>query len=306
MELYKKYRPKKLKDVLGQEGAITTLQVKLKRKNVPHTILFHGPSGCGKTTLARIMRRALKCSKADFYEINGADKNGIELVREIRSRMMSAPLDGLCRVWLIDECHKLSSAAQDGFLKLLEDTPRHVYFFLCTTNKQKVKPTIRTRSTEIFVKSLTPAVLSKVLADVCKAEKITLPKKVKEKILEIADGSGRKALVLLDQVYQVEDSKMMSVIEEATAEVQGITIARALISPSTNWKKMAQILKDTSTEDPESIRWMVLGYCRAVLLGGGKLADRAFIIIDAFSHHFYDTKHAGLAAACYEVITEGK
>src|SRR5688572_25883760 len=141
MELYKKFRPKTLKGVVGQEGAVSSLQSMIDKGRLPHTILFSGPSGCGKTTIARILKGILECSDLDFFEINCADFKGIDMVRDIRRYVGIPPLHGKSRVWLIDEAHQLTKDAQNAFLKLLEDTPKHAYFMLATTDPQKLLPT---------------------------------------------------------------------------------------------------------------------------------------------------------------------
>jgi len=302
-ELYKKYRPKTFNKVLGQSSSVKVLQTFIKKNKVPHTLLFTGPSGCGKTTLARILRKELKCGKHDFTELDCADFRGIEMVRNIRSHIHQAPISGECRVWIIDECHKLTNEAQNAFLKILEDTPNHVYFMLATTDPQKLKQTIRTRSTEIVVRSLNNKSILKLLSYICKMEKIRLPEEVADKIAECSNGSARKALVFLNQIAELDDEDdMMGAIKATTAEVQAIIIAKALFNSRTKWIEMAKILKETSNEEPEQIRWMILGYAKTILLSGGKLSSRAYLIIEAFRDHFYDSKWAGLTASCYEII----
>ncbi len=306
MELYKKYRPKSLDEMIGQNNSVKILKSFLKNNALPHALLFTGPSGCGKTTLARILRKELDCGKYDFTELDCADFKGIEMVRNIRSHLNQAPISGKCRVWLIDECHKMTGDAQNAFLKMLEDTPDHVYFMLATTDPQKLKNTIKTRCTEIVVRSLNSKSMSKLLSDICTKEKTKIPEEVIEKITECGNGSARKALVLLNQIIELEDEDdMVEAIKATTAEEQAIIIARTLFNPKARWADMAKVLKETSSEEPEQIRWMVLGYAKNVLLSGGKLSGRAYLIIDAFRDHFYDSKHAGLAAAAYEVIVGG-
>ena len=305
MELYKKHRPNKLQKVIGQDDSTNILHTFVKKRKVPHALLFSGPSGCGKTTLARIMRKELKCGKNDFNELDCADFRGIEMVRSIRSRLMQAPIDGECRVWLIDECHKLTTDAQDAFLKILEDTPKHVYFMLATTDPQKLKRTIRTRCTEVSVKPLASNDLNKLLLGVCKKEGVEIPKKVIKKIIDYCEGSARKALVFLNQIIDLADKDMEDAIKESTMETQAILIARALLNPSTRWPKMASILKENQKEDPEGIRWMVLGYAKTVMLSG-KLSAQCYLILDSFRDHFYDSKFAGLIAACYEVVEKNR
>ena len=302
MELYKKHRPKKFEDLIGQSTAVRLLSKKMKSNNLPHTLLLTGPSGCGKTTVARILKRVLNCSKADYREINTADHRGIEDIREINRRMRQAPIDGDCRIWLIDEAHKLTNDAQNAFLKMLEDTPKHVYFILATTNPQKLIKTIRTRSTQIDLKSLSNKDLEKLLLSISEQEKFDLPEDVSNKIIENSDGSARTALVLLDQIIELDEEDMIDAIAKASSEQQGFAVARALHNPKIRWSAMAKILKEVEKEEAETIRWIVLGYAKKVILSCSGLEGRAYNIIDAFRDHFYDSKHAGLAAACYEVV----
>ncbi len=302
-ELYKKYRPRKLSEMVGQDSSVKMLRAFLTKSRLPHTLLFTGPSGCGKTTLARILRRKLKCGKHDFTELDCADFRGIEMVRRIRSHLLQVPISGKCRVWIIDECHKLTNDAQNAFLKMLEDTPKHVYFMLATTDPQKLKKTIRTRSTEIVVRSLSEKDMNTLLISTILLEQKKISKEVIETIIDNSNGSARKALVLLNQVINLGDKEeMIEAIKSTTAEIQANIIARALHNPRTKWNQMAKILKGTLNEEPEQIRWMVLGYARNVLLSSSKLSTRAWVIIDVFQDNFFDSKHAGLAAACYAVI----
>lgn len=304
MELYKKYRPKSFKTVIGQDHVLKSLEKMVEKKKVPHCILFTGPSGCGKTTLARILATELGCGKSDLYEVNCASFRGIDTVRDIGNRMMQAPMNGSCRVWIIDEAHRLTGDAQDAFLKILEDTPEHIYFMLATTSPQKLLRTIKTRGTEIAVKSLTIPSLKKLVDRVAKHENITLSEDVVDSIVKNSEGSARKALVFLNQIVDLANEEdMINSIESATLEKQSEHLARALMNPRATWSEIAKIIKSSDIEDPEQVRWMVLGYARSVLLNGGKLSNRAFVILDLFKDNFYDSKTAGLVHACYAVIT---
>ena len=213
-------------------------------------------------------------------------------------------LKSKCKIYLIDEAHKITSAAQDKMLKPLEDTPRHVYFLLASSEPKKLKIAIRNRCTEIKVKSLSDSDIKKLIKDISKKEGIKkLPEKVMSKLLEATDGSARKALVFLDAVMDMDnESNMIEAIKAATAEVSGFAIAQAL-HKKTNWKQMQKILQAAKGEDPESIRWIVLGYANSVLLGSWGDHNKAFRVIEAFQSHFYDCKFAGVIAACYDVLT---
>lgn len=266
--------------------------------------VFH--HNCGKTTLARILRRKIGCGDRDCTEINAAKERGIDMVRQISQRMGLSPIDGKCRVYIIDECHQLSPDAQGGLLKMLEDTPPHVYFMLATTNPEKLKKTIRTRCTPIACRALTSAELVKLVQSIVAREDSKLDDEVAERIAESSDGSARQALVLLHTVIglsTVEDQ--LAAISRADSKHEAKNICREMLNPRTSWSAVAKILKGTDG-DAESIRWQVLGYCRTVLLGGGKQAGRAAAIIEEFREPFYDSKDAGLAASCYAVMCSPK
>ena len=188
---------------------------------------------------------------------------------------------------------------------MLEDgCPSHVYFLFTTTEPQKLNGPIRNRPKEITVKPLNDKNLNKVLSNICKNERIKIDEEVTDKIIENSDGSARKALVFLDSVINLKTKQeQLNSIVTASAEVQAFEIVKALLYNSkTNWKQMAAILKATEGEEPEQLRWLILACCKTEMLKAGKFANRAYVVIDAFRDNFYDSKMAGLAAACYEVI----
>lgn len=299
-ELHLEERPNQFKQVVGQREACQQLMALAKADTgMPHCLLFVGPSGCGKTTLARIVRKKLLCGDSDFFEINAADNRGIEMVRSIQSRVGLSPIDGDTRVWLIDECHQLTADAQGAFLKLLEEPPAHVYFMLATTDPQKLKATIRTRCTEIAVRALTGAevvaLVQRVSTDRAGA---ALPDAAAEKLADIADGSARKALVLLQQIIGLDDeATMIEVLQRSDVQQAAIEIARAIMGRK-GWKAVAEILRNCD-EEPESIRYMMLSYFTKVALGGGKVADFAVDVMAEFQYNYFDTKKAGLVLSCF-------
>ena len=204
-ELYRRYRPTSFKQLIGQDDVVKSLVDLGKRNAIPHCILLTGPSGCGKTTTARILRKKLKCGDADYCEVNAAESRGIDMVRGIQQRMMLAPIAGDCRVWCIDESHKISSDGMSAMLKMLEDTPSHVYFLLATTNPEKLLPTIKTRATEIKLKLLSPEGIEHLIKRTAKSEGVQLSEDVVISIQTHAEGSARKALVLLHAVIGIEN-----------------------------------------------------------------------------------------------------
>lgn len=303
LELYRKHRPKLLKEMIGQDTAVKTLQSLAKQGRLPHAMIISGPSGTGKTTLARIIRNKLKCGGRDFEEINGAKLNGIEMVRGIGDRMGFAPLAGKSRVWLIDEAHQMTTAAQNGLLKMLEDPPSHAYFLLATTDPQRLIKTVQNRCTRINVTEINSGDMATLLKRVTDTEGIRLTKKVITKIIVTAAGSPRSGLVLLHTVAAHDnESDQLDAIAKGDFKGEAIAICRALMKPSTKWSAMSVILKEIKAENPEGIRRLILAYFTTVLLGGGANARRAHMIINAFNENFYDTQRTGLVSACFEVV----
>jgi DNA polymerase-3 subunit gamma/tau len=301
-ELYKKYRPKTLEEVVGNRTTVKALKGYLAKGNLPHTVLLHGPSGCGKTTLGRIIRRALGCSKTDYRELNCSDFRGIDTVREISRNMTLAPIGGKCRVFLLDEVHQLSKDGQNAALKILEDTPSHVYFILCTTDPGKLLKTIVTRCCQLPVSPLDEEEASGLVQRVAKAAGVSLSKDHLDELVGAAEGSARTALVLLDKLSQLDEGERSEGLKKIKEqEAQSIELCRALIKKA-RWPEVAKILRALPAGEEESVRWAVLGYARAVLLGG---QFQAYNVICAFEQNFYDSKATGLARACYEAIHGG-
>jgi DNA polymerase-3 subunit gamma/tau len=169
--------------------------------------LLIGPSGCGKTTIARIIKRELGCSDFEYSEINAADKRGIDFIREIILDCGFLPLFGRVKLLVLDEVHQLTTEAQNALLKVLEDTPEHVYFVLCTTEPENIIETIKTRCATYRVNPLPHPEIRGLLDWVCKEEKKKVRDELLEAISKVCNGSLRQALVLLDQVIDIDDPK---------------------------------------------------------------------------------------------------
>jgi DNA polymerase-3 subunit gamma/tau len=305
MSLYLDYRPKNLDEFYGNTGTVKALKSVLNRKEkIPHAILFTGESGCGKTTLARIVAKELGCMEHDFYEMDSAHYSGVDSIRDIRQNMKFGSLSGgHCRVWLLDECHQLSTAAQNTLLKVLEDTPKHVYLILATTDPQKLLKTIINRCMIFKVSSLSDEYLSRLLNYVIENEDKEVPDSAIDHIIDNSLGSPRMALVLLDKIIDLDKRNMArTVTQAAQEESQTIELCQALLAEKP-WTVVSKILKQLNQE-PETIRRNVLGYCNSVLLN--KDNPVAAAIIYYFENSFFNSGKAGLTLACYEFIKKVK
>jgi DNA polymerase III gamma/tau subunit len=309
-ELYKRYRPKKLSDVVGQDTAISAIRKAIAAGKFPHSTLINGPTGTGKTTLMRIIRKILKCSDQDYVEINTADFRGIDTIRSLRHNMPLQPIGGDTRVIGIDECHSLSKDGQNAILKMLEDTPDHVYFILGTTDPHKLLPAVIGRCTEYKLRAISCDHLEALIKSVIEKEKLCIADGILEEVAIAAEGSARKALVILDAISKEEGEEAQKLAIQVTTvnKERAYLLASELMWPKKGWATAATLLQQMKDEEPEGIRHMVLAFARSCLVGkegkepNPRNCSRAATIINFFGTNFYDSKHAGLAFACWNVM----
>lgn len=302
MPLHLDYRPKTLEEMIGNDAIKSSLTTVLGRNDKPHSFLLHGPSGCGKTTVARIIGTIIGCDPAAVYEYNSSNTRGIDTIREIDTTCRYAPLDGDHRVYIIDECHKLTNDAQNAILKLLEDTPRHVFFILCTTEPEKLIKTIHTRCTAYQVKTLRDSEMRELLNSVLSREQVVdYPAAVLSKIIQMAEGCPRQALVMLDTVVDIlDEQKAIDVLHQSSPEdATTKQICQLLLQPHSDdkWSQMAKLIKAFDGE-AESARYAIAGYLTAVLLNSKK-NDRVSSMLEYFLQSFMYSKKSGLVAALY-------
>lgn len=309
IELYRKHRPKKLSEVIGQDDVVNCLKDMLTKGTLPHTLMFAGPSGTGKTTLARILKSRLECHDNDFCEVNCAGlEKATEYMRGVQERMSIAPMFGRTRIWYFDEVQSLSRAgfSQQAMLKMLEDTPSHVYFFLATTDPSKLHKAIRTRCTTLTLRTLSPQDMRMMITSVCEKEGEKVSEDLIDKIISVSEGSPREALVQLHKALQTEDDKKrMELVCRSDAEQLTKSLAQLLMGyPRPSWKDVVKVLErlEEAGEEVESVRHQVLGYAKKVLYSNGKSAPYAAAVISAFECEMYNSRYAGLALACYKLL----
>ena len=213
--LYRRYRPLKLDDIIGQKQVTEPLENSLKQGKVSHAYLFVGPRGCGKTSVARILAHEVNGFKyeieddyVDIIEIDGASNRGIDNIRDLREKVMIAPTTGKYKVYIIDEVHMLTKEAFNALLKTLEEPPEHAIFIMATTDAYKVPVTITSRAQTYTFKLADSETMFSHLKKICDSEKIKITDDALRVIVKRGGGSFRDSLSLLDQISTLSDAEI--------------------------------------------------------------------------------------------------
>lgn len=247
LAIYRKYRPKKFEDIIGQETIIEILKNAARLDKLAHAYLFYGPRGSGKTTTARLIAKIANCKKRqsnsdfkkqgepcnecqscaeidegkffDVIEIDAASNRGIDEIRDLKEGIKFSPAFGKYKVYIIDEAHQLTKEAFNALLKTLEEPPEHAIFILATTESEKMPVTIVSRTQRFHFKRLPLLKITEKLKFICDAEKIKTDSDALELIAASAEGSLRDAESLLDQIASLEEKIILESVENILGRV---------------------------------------------------------------------------------------
>ena len=193
--LYRKYRPKNFDEVVGQNITMKILKNAIMNDHISHAYLFYGPRGTGKTTFSKIFARNINCLNpvdgsacgtcsnclvsfsqecVDIIEIDAASNNGVDEIRDLKSKINIVPSDLLYKVYIIDEVHMLTDSSFNALLKTLEEPPEHVIFILATTDPQKIPDTIVSRCQCFSFKPIPVSTINDCLLNICNLENIDI------------------------------------------------------------------------------------------------------------------------------------
>lgn len=223
--LYRKYRPEKFEDLLGQDNITRALRNQIKKNEISHAYVFSGTRGTGKTSAAKIFSKAVNClnpidgepcnecenckaissdRSLDVVEMDAASNNGVDDIRDIKEKVVYPPQNLKYKVYIIDEVHMLSKGAFNALLKVLEEPPSHLIFILATTEIEKIPATILSRTQKYNFVRISKEKIVENLEKICKTENRSCDKKVFELIANNSDGSMRDSLSILDQLLSID------------------------------------------------------------------------------------------------------
>ncbi len=226
---YRKYRPKTFSLVYGQDTIVKTLKNIIKNNKLGHAYLFTGPRGTGKTSCAKIFAKAINCtdnndgdacnqceqcigfnnnSNPDIIEIDAASNNGVDEIREIKSKVNLVPSISKYKVYIIDEVHMLSIGAFNALLKTLEEPPEYIIFILATTEPQKLPTTVISRCQRFDFKSISPDKMKECLKNIIENENIVIDEQALDSIIINSKGGLRDAIGMLDQANTFSDGRI--------------------------------------------------------------------------------------------------
>ena len=239
---HQKYRPNNLDELVGQKFISITLKQALLTKKIAPAYLFNGPRGTGKTSSARIFAKSLNCqafdqptitpcckcdlcrqitdgSALDIIEIDAASNTGVENIREIIERARFAPTQARWKVYVIDECHMLSTAASNALLKTIEEPPSRVVFILATTNPERVLNTIKSRCQKFDFRRISPSDIFQHLSEIAEKESIKYEVQALKMIAKRSNGGMRDAQSLLEQLNLLPEGITINNIQNLLGEV---------------------------------------------------------------------------------------
>lgn len=208
--LYRKYRPSKFSEVVGQDHVVKVLEAEAKSGNISHAYLFSGTRGTGKTSVARIFADAIGTSRNDIYEIDSASNTSVDDIRSLNESVFTLPFESKYKVYILDEVHMLSKSASNALLKTLEEPPSHVVFILATTETHKIPETVLSRCEVYTFKKPSVDILKNMVISVSKKEGFSIDDASAELVAILGDGSFRDTQGTLQKILSYTKNKKIS------------------------------------------------------------------------------------------------
>lgn len=296
--LYRKFRPTKFNEIVGQEHITRTLKNQIIANRVGHAYLLTGGRGTGKTSAAKILARAINClnpqdgepcneceickaamqgALTDIVEMDAASNNSVEDIRSIREEVNFLPTLAKYRVYIIDEVHMLSVGAFNALLKTLEEPPAHVKFILATTEPQKLPATILSRCQRFDYKKISPENIKSRLKYICDESEINITDEALKTISILAEGAMRDGLSILERCVQegedlIDDDKVKELVGIPKIEyINKIVNSVIECDIEETLKNIDTVISDG--KDLNNLIWEIIKYVKDILVykSSGKL-----------------------------------
>jgi DNA polymerase-3 subunit gamma/tau len=287
LPLILRHRPAAFAEMHGHKEALRSLERRLAEPTRPHAYMLTGPTGVGKTTLARLIAKHLSCHVAEY---DAASNSGVEAMRAVLESTDTTPFDAPARMVILDECQMLSRAAWNATLKTLEEPPGHLYLAICTTEYSKVPATVVSRCFHLKLDRLSDAEIEDYVIEIIGKEGWgnTVQPEVLGLVINGAEGSPRRALTLLQAVYDAPDEAAAQRILTAQETAEPMkALLRTLLRGPRKWDAVQPLLAKLTDEDFSETA--MIGACRYVIgavnrAEGESQAQRAWEILAAFCY----------------------
>lgn len=327
--LYRKWRPQRFDEMVGQGAVAKTLEHAVESDKISHAYLFTGPRGTGKTSAAKILAKAVNCPNqtngepcneceicraitsgvlSDVIEIDAASNNGVDEIRDIRDKVRYAPTEAKNKVYIIDEVHMLSSGAFNALLKTLEEPPAHVIFILATTEWQKIPATVISRTQRFNFRRIDQPTLVARMQLILDEEGIDYEAEALDVIAHAANGGMRDALSILDQLLSFTSDKVTksSALEltGALGSQQKIAYMHALYTSDT--ETALKMLREAIQSGREPARFVeeLLYFTRDLLLAQSTKAENQEELLSGYDEDFYELARTIDTAFLYRVMQQ--
>ena len=332
--LYRKYRPKDFDSVVGQDHIVKTLKNSIKNHTFSHAYMFFGSRGIGKTTVSKIFARNVNCLNSkdglacgkcsncknsfsnecvDIIEIDAASNNGVDDIRNLKSKVSLVPAELTYKVYIIDEVHMLSIEAFNALLKTLEEPPSHAIFILATTDPQKVPETIISRCQCFSFQRISPEIIVNKLVEICKNEKIKIDSEVLYNIAVFSEGGLRDSIGLLDKLISYNPN---NITMDDFTEINGI-ISEGKIKEFSNYvfsgdvKNVLLSISDFENDGKNLVQIYIqlLNYLRKIIVDyflSNTLLDYSIDLLQKFlfvlNENMFDIKNSDNSRVFFEMI----